>query len=565
MRIEKLSKFILALVAGVVTGFAGFANAQSVVSTDVVTDTTWGVGGLACPIVLDGPIFVIDAKLTITPGCVLRGQPRTALFDPLSPAAAAPGTLVVSQGGFLDAQGGATNPIIFTTAAVDNNNDGVPDDIDVNGFPDAWLPGDLFLDDTPASNPLSPLNTAGEQNSGLHGGLVILGRAPTNLDDTAGVGFGKGTIEGLPVPGFAASAATYGGYEPHDSSGIIRYFSVRHAGDEIGAGNELNGITLGGVGDGTVFEFIESYANADDGMEWFGGTMNAKNLVVAYVGDDSLDVDQGFTGTIQFAFSVSTFFNENDAGLFGTGGSGDRAGEFDGDDCAASCGVQQDQDSSDFVDTSWPNTNIYVYNWTHIGNSGTADSFTNPAISAASDNRGIQADTNWTGAVLNSIVVNLNSRAGFELSSSTFDVPDSDVARIVASTFANTTAVSGLAATALAGGDAAVTAGEYDGGSANVDGGSTSLLVNENMYFVPTGVVSNGRGKLQGAKTDAAGVAGAASADPRPANPSAAEVSGGVAPRGFGLDGSATYRGAFPASQPLWTDGWTTLDMGGVL
>jgi hypothetical protein len=562
MRFSKLANFFMALAIG---GFAGSAGAQSVVSADVTTPTTWGVGGVPCPIVLDGPIFVVGTKLTITPGCLLRGQPRTADFDSQNPTVGTPGTLIITQGAYLDAQGSATNPIIMTTAAVDNNNDGVPDDDDGNGNPDAWVPGDLFLDNTPGTNPLAPLNTAGGQNSGLHGGLVILGRAPTNLDDSAGVGFGKGTVEGLPVPGFAPDAATYGGYEPHDTSGIIRYFSVRHAGDEIGAGNELNGITMGGVGDGTVFEFIESYANADDGIEWFGGTVNAKNLVIAYVGDDSLDVDQGFTGTVQGAFTLSTFFNQDNGADFGTGGSGDRAGEFDGDDCPSACGIQQDFDGPDFVDTSWINTNTLFYNWTHIGNYGTANGFVNPAVSPAGANRGIQADSNWNGAVLNSIVVNLGTFPGFELSSSSFDVPDSDTRRVVASTFADTTATSGLAATALSDGDAAVAAGEYDGGSNNVDGGSTVLLVNENIYFLPKGVTSGGRGKLAGSKTANGGALGGAPIDPRPLNPLAAEVSGGVSPQGFGLDGSATYRGAFPASQPLWTDGWTTLSIGGLL
>lgn len=549
MRLSNLAKFALALA---VAGFAGSASAQSIVSTDVTTDTVWGTGGTPCPIVLDGPIFVINAKLTIQPGCVLRGQPRTAAFNAQNPTVGTPGTLVITQSGFLDAQGSATNPIIMTTAAIDNDNNGVADAGPDGDLP--WTPGDSFLDDTPQTNPLAPLNTAGGENSSLHGGLVILGRAPTNLDASAGAGFGKGFVEGLPVPGFAPSAANYGGYEPHHSSGIIRYFSVRHGGDEIGAANELNGITLGAVGDGTVFEFIESYANADDGIEWFGGTVNGKNLVVAYAGDDSLDVDQGFTGTIQGAFTLATFFNQDSGANFGTGGSGDRAGEFDGDDCP-NCGIQQDTDSGDFVDTSWPNTNTFVYNWTHIGNNG---GFTNPAVSPTGDNRGIQADTNWNGAILNSIVVNLGSLAGFELSSSAFDVPDAGTRLVVASTFADTAPVTGLAAAALADGDAAVAAGQFDGGSANVDGGSSALLVNENHFFDPKGVVSNGRGKLQGAKVGGL-------LDPRPANPAAAEVSGGVAPQGFGLDASATYRGAFPASQPLWVDGWTALSMGGLL
>jgi hypothetical protein len=563
MTSKTLAKLLVAIAA---VGWTGLAQAQSVVSANVTTDTTWGTGGTPCPIILDGPIFVIGAKLTITPGCLLRGQPRTSTFDSNNPTVGTPGTLIITQGAFLDAQGSATNPIIFTTAAIDNNNDGVPDDLDSNGNPDPWTsPSDKFLDDTPKTNPLAPLNTAGGQNTGLHGGLVLLGRAPTNRDNSDGVGFGKGTVEGLPVPGFAPDAATYGGYEPHDSSGIIRYFSVRHAGDEIGAGNELNGITFGGVGDGTVFEFVESYCNADDGYEWFGGTLNANNILSIFNGDDSLDIDQGYTGVVQFVFSLATFFNQDNGAAFGTGGSGDRAGEFDGDDCAGACGIQQDLDSADFVETSWPNANAYIYNWTHIGNNGSADGFTNPATSPAADNLGIQADTNWTGAVLNSVVVNLGSLPGFSLSSSPYDVPDSDVVRIVASTFANDTAVSGLAATAVSDGDAAVAAGKYDGGSPNVDGGSTHLLVNENIYFRPRGVVSNGRGKLAGSKTNNAGALGGAKLDPRPLNPASAEMSGGVAPRGFGLDGSATYRGAFPASQPLWTNGWSTLAIGGIL
>ena len=124
----------------------------------------------------------------------------------------------------------------------------------------------------------------------------------------------------------------------------------------------------------------------------------------------------------------------------------------------------------------------------------------------------------------------------------------------MASTFADSGAPSVDCPEAITAGDAAVAAGEYDGGSANFATALGEILVEDNYFFDPQGV----SGKLLGSKVGAA-------ADPRPANPTQANVSGGVRPRGAGLDASATYRGAFPASQPLWTSGWTALSQGGIL
>ena len=116
------------------------------------------------------------------------------------------------------------------------------------------MPGDAFLDDDCEQHPLAPLNALGKGNVQLWGGLVLLGEAPTNLANCAGQGNGIGIVEGMTVPGFPVADLVYGGNLPHDSSGTLRYVSVRHAGEEIGASNELNGVSLGGVGDGTVFE-----------------------------------------------------------------------------------------------------------------------------------------------------------------------------------------------------------------------------------------------------------------------------------------------------------------------
>ena len=124
---------------------------------------------------------------------------------------------------------------------------------------------------------------------------------------------GDDIAEGFTVPGFPEALVTYGGVLPHDSSGIVRFVSVRHAGDEIGTSNELNGFTLGGVGDGTVFDHNEVYANFDDGFEWFGGTMNSSHLMVSHCGDDSYDIDQGHSGVLQFAVSIGGNYNQQAA------------------------------------------------------------------------------------------------------------------------------------------------------------------------------------------------------------------------------------------------------------
>ena len=84
----------------------------------------------------------------------------------------------------------------------------------------------------------------------------------------------------------------------------MKYVSIRHGGAVIGEGNEINGLTLGGVGSGTTLQYIDVFANKDDGIEFFGGTCNASYLSVCYVGDDAFDFDEGFNGTLQFLLGV---------------------------------------------------------------------------------------------------------------------------------------------------------------------------------------------------------------------------------------------------------------------
>ncbi|MFO0688040.1 MAG: hypothetical protein U0900_04990 [Myxococcota bacterium] len=568
------SRFLNLALACAVAGTAASAGAVETVTTistqQITTPQTWCDDETT--IFLPAPVFV-ESKLTILPGCIIRGNPRTQAFAVGTPTVGSPGTLVVSAGGFIDAQGTPSNPIIMTTAAIDVDNDGVADDC--NGGSVGVCPWDNdpthFYDDDPKNNPLAGLDTAGNQNASIWGGFVVLGRAPINNGNDTQAGYGKRFIEGLQfTPGYPANGGRYGGYQPHDSSGIIRYVSVRYAGDEIGNGNELNGISLGGVGDGTIIENVEVLFNSDDGIEIFGGTVDIRNAVIAYVGDDSLDIDEGYTGTVQNVLMTQLFFKEDDNGTIGTV-NGDAIGEWDGHDCGEfNCNIQIDQISLVSPPTpagtqglAWPNAHPGLYNMTGIGTTNAGA--TNPAVTPFVGPRGWRLRRGFTAQIANSIVTNTNALA-CNIDADAINTiqaggagEEVQMIKIVSSTFANNngTGATGCAAGTTAG-DALVTAGRFDGGSANFPAVSGEILVNDNTYFQPKGVTVANRGRLLGSKVGGA-------LDPRPVSPGDANVSGGIKPRGRGLDASATYRGAFPAGQPLWTTGWTALSKAGIL
>ncbi len=218
------------------------------VSTNITTNTTWETGKTY---ILGGRISVVSGvTLTIEPGVIIKGEAGTG-----SNATA----LIIARGATIDAEGTAAQPIIFTTIA---------DEIE---------PGEI------ASPNLDPtLN-------GLWGGLIVLGNAPISATSDAM------QIEGIPA---SDQNGLYGGTNAADNSGIIKYVSIRHGGANIGEGNEINGLTLGGVGSGTTIENIEIVANQDDGIEFFGGTVNVKNLLVWNSGDDGVDTDQAWAGTL---------------------------------------------------------------------------------------------------------------------------------------------------------------------------------------------------------------------------------------------------------------------------
>ncbi|MFN9798539.1 MAG: hypothetical protein ACK54P_00860, partial [Bacteroidota bacterium] len=229
-----------------------------VVNQNISQNTTWTSNNVYQ---LGGRITVLSgATLTIEPGTIIKGEAGTG---------ANATALLIARGGKLVADGTAEAPIIFTSVADEIK----PADIDAGNF------GSPNLDPTV---------------NGLWGGVIILGRAPISASSNNG-DVSEVQIEGIPT---SDSNGLYGGNEAADNSGTIRYVSIRHGGANIGAGNEINGLTLGGVGSGTIIEHVEVVANQDDGIEWFGGTVNVSNVVVWNAGDDAIDTDQSWDGTL---------------------------------------------------------------------------------------------------------------------------------------------------------------------------------------------------------------------------------------------------------------------------
>lgn len=216
--------------------------------------------------VLNGKIFVNDGQtLTIEAGTVIKGQ--TGQAENAS-------ALIVARGGKIIANGTSTNPIIFTALA---------DDI-------------TRTDDLP------------KNQRGLWGGVIILGNAYINHAN------GQTTIEGIPATateyrsqyGVGTEAVTGKVWARDDAhnAGEFSYVSIRHGGTNIGAGNEINGLTMGGVGSGTKIHHVEVYGNDDDGFEWFGGTNNTSYLASVFNQDDAFDWDFGWRAENQFWLAV---------------------------------------------------------------------------------------------------------------------------------------------------------------------------------------------------------------------------------------------------------------------
>ena len=249
-----------------------------IIEGEISEDTTWNA---KTNYVLNGPVIVTsNTKLTIEEGTIIKANPGEGRNVSM---------LIIARGAQLIANGTVENPIVFTSIN-DNLN---------------------HLEATPSV--LSDLDT------GLWGGIILLGNAPVSLTDEKEETF----LIGLDPTN---SSSYYGGSDSEDNSGSISYVSIRHGGIFIGTGSESNGLTLCGVGSKTTINNIEIYANQDDGLEIFGGTVDISNLIVHASGDDALDIDQGYVGTVSNFLLELTEISESAIEI--SGGKVDFPGTF---------------------------------------------------------------------------------------------------------------------------------------------------------------------------------------------------------------------------------------------
>lgn len=223
---------------------------DSVISGELTEDQTW----------ISDRVYVLQGKVVVPSGVTLTIMPGTIIKGAQGQDTNA-SALIVARGGTINAEGTAEEPIIFTSE-LDN----------------------IAIGEKVGTN-------LSKTDNEKWGGVVILGNAPISAEN----GDTEANIEGIPAD---LGYGYYGGAVSDDNSGVLKYVSIRHGGISIGEGNELNGLTLGGVGTGTTVDNIEIYATLDDGVEFFGGTVNATNILVYNQGDDGIDIDQNYSGTI---------------------------------------------------------------------------------------------------------------------------------------------------------------------------------------------------------------------------------------------------------------------------
>ncbi|MFT5618223.1 MAG: hypothetical protein ACI85I_001454 [Arenicella sp.] len=252
------------------------------ISTNISVNTTWK----------KDTVYILRERVSVLNGVTLTIEAGTVIKGDETKKNEKAATLMVAQGGKLNAIGTAEEPIVFTSTA------------------DTIEPYQVRF--------ASPNLKVTDQ--GKWGGLVILGKAPISVSSANGTE----RIEGV---GDDEDNGIYGGTDAADNSGTIQYVSIRHGGAEIAAGKEINGLTLGGVGSGTTIDHIEVLATSDDGVEFFGGTVNVTNILVVNQGDDGIDIDQSYSGTVD-NFMVIMGIATSDEGLEIDGREGDLEGKF---------------------------------------------------------------------------------------------------------------------------------------------------------------------------------------------------------------------------------------------
>ena len=204
---------------------------------------------------------------------------------------------------------GAGNVTVANQAAVDAIKAAgvtleIPAGLSIKAFDDAVLlvtRGSKLEANGTATQPITFSSVDADfDNFGEWGGIVIQGFAPQYGPGNTGACFGTGTVCNVEGEG-GDFVGVFGGNDEADDSGSLRYVRIAEGGLIAGPNDEINGLTLQGVGHGTTIEYIQVHNNQDDGVEWFGGTVNVKYLVLTGNDDDDIDFDEGYVGNIQHA------------------------------------------------------------------------------------------------------------------------------------------------------------------------------------------------------------------------------------------------------------------------
>ncbi|MDN3586364.1 hypothetical protein QWY86_06780 [Pedobacter aquatilis] len=264
---------------------------------------------------LKGNVFVTNnATLTIEPGTIIKGDKATK------------GALVITRGSKINAAGTVDKPIVFTSSVA-----------------------------------------AGARKEGDWGGLVILGKAQNNVGTSV-------AIEGISD---ATDKGKHGGTDNADNSGVLKYIRIEYAGIALSPDNEINGLTFGSVGSGTVVDYIEVYRSGDDAFEWFGGSVNCSHLIAIDTWDDDFDTDNGYSGKVQFGLAQRLSVTADVSGSNG----------FESDNNAAG-------------DNATPQTSAVFSNMTILGPVGSGSSSIN-----ANFQHGAQIRRNSAISIFNSVFV----------------------------------------------------------------------------------------------------------------------------------------------------------------
>ncbi|WP_460501419.1 T9SS C-terminal target domain-containing protein, partial [Hymenobacter agri] len=415
-------------------------------------------------------IYLLNGFVYVDNGATLTIEPGTIIKGDLGNK----GTLIIRQGAKINAAGTASQPIVFTS----------------NQPASSRAPGDW-------------------------GGIILLGRAPQNLPGTP-------TIEGGVV-------GTFGGTDPLDNSGVMQYVRIEYPGVAFLPDNEINGLTLGGVGAGTTIDHIQVTGSGDDSFEWFGGTVNAKYLIALAGTDDDFDTDNGFSGRVQYGLAI----RNPQRGDFASGG--------------VSNGFESDNDATGTANT--PQTSAVFSNMTVL--MPTQTTYATPFTSAA----GALIRRNSAESIFNTVFA--NRPYGLVLNSNSTNLTTANAAGNTLQ-FQNNV---------LAGHANPGRAGRITTNSGNTAGFSINAFVSSNANDTTRTVAGLG---LNADNFLFEGVCSAANKSCAPAfnlpagsllNTGAAFTSAKLTSAGQGVNGTfdvVTYRGAFGSTN--WATGWTNFN-----